>query len=45
MLSFGLVEAPGSEHGIEHIATAAGERDVGLVVAFALRDLPAIVGA
>ena len=44
-LSFGLVEAAGSEHGVEHVATSACERDDGLVVAFALSNFPVVIGA
>lgn len=45
MMSFGLVDAPSAEHGVEHVATSPCERDDGLVMAFALGDFPVVIGA
>jgi hypothetical protein len=41
----GLIEGAVAEHGVEDVTAAAGEGDEGLVVAFALSDLPVVVGA
>jgi hypothetical protein len=40
-----LVQGAVAEHGVEHVATASGEGDEGLVMAFALSDFPVVVGA
>ena len=44
-LMFGLIEGAVAGHGVEDVTAAAGEGDEGLVVAFALSDLPVVVGA
>ena len=41
---FGLIEGAVAEHGVEDVAASSGEGDEGLVVAFALSDLPVVIG-
>ena len=43
LLLSGLVKAPGSEHRVEHVASAACESNEGLVVSLALGDFPVVV--
>ena len=40
-----FVEGAVAEHGEEDVAAASGERDEGLVVAFAFGTFPVVVGA
>lgn len=44
-LMFSLTEGAVAEHGEEHVAASSGEGDESLVVPFALRDFPVVVGA
>ncbi len=41
---FSLVEGHVSEHGEEHVGSASGEGDQGLVVAFTFGTFPVVVG-